>query len=243
MFRIVKQRNSLAIVVVAVIIVVGLGLFFAKNDGSKENSNKHITASSQDIASNEDEEISSRLQGAKASCGITPATGEGAYYIAGIAELKEGLLNYGNFEGEPIKISGYVLAGADNSTPIEGAKVEIWQADNSGKYHPEGSGVISQYEASQLNLRGFVTTDKYGYYEFTSIIPGESESRARHINIRASADGYKAVATQAITPLSGDPVAVSADPVAASLPSCNILAFTDDYGIQAAQFNLNLAKL
>lgn len=222
----------------------GTGLYIAsKKNKTTTNDTTATAASTQNVvADSEAEDRAGRLAAAKASCGITASTTDGPYYIANTAELKEGDLNYGNLAGTPIKVSGYVFAGADNTTPVDGAKVEIWQADNDGQYHPESNGDAAQYTADQLSLRGYVTTDKYGYYEFTSIFPGEYEGRVRHIHVRASADGYQAVTTQLITPLSGDKVAPGDDMIASSLPSCNQLSFANENGIKTAEFNFNLAK-
>ena len=62
-----------------------------------------------------------------------------------------------------------ILAWA-STTPVPGAKVEIWQADRCGGT-TRSTGDASQYTAGQPAL-GYVLADKDGYYEFTSIYPG-----------------------------------------------------------------------
>jgi protocatechuate 3,4-dioxygenase beta subunit len=169
-------------------------------------------------------------------CGLTQSTTEGPYYVAGTTELIDGNLNYANLPGEPIKISGYVYAGDKTNNPVTGAKIDIWQADSDGKYHPQGNGPASLYTATQLALRGYVITDEKGRYEFSSIYPGEYEGRPRHIHARASADGFTSVTTQLIAPKSGDKVSAAQDSIARELPSCNTLVF--DKGSATFDFHL-----
>src|SRR3954466_3535908 len=95
-----------------------------------------------------------------------------------------------------------------DSTPLQNANLDIWQADAEGRYSgfmpgpPEG------------NLRGQVRTDADGRYEFISVIPrpytipldgptgtmtppaGWSPWRPAHIHLIVSADGYEPLVTQ-----------------------------------------------
>ena len=175
-----------------------------------------------------------------ASCGLTPATTAGPYYISGSPLLTDGNLNYTNLAGTPMKISGYVYGGVDNTKPLVGAKVEIWQADNAGQYHPQAQGEAAQF-GGQLGLRGYVVTDAKGYYEFSSIFPAEYEGRVRHIHARASDGGYRPVVTQMIAYQPGDKVTPQQDDIAADLPSCNMLKFTDAGGVRTSAFDFHLA--
>lgn len=154
-------------------------------------------------------------------CGITPQTTEGPYYVTGTAELVDGDLNYDNLAGDPIQISGYVYAGADGTDPIANAKIEIWHADNTGSYHPNNNGAASSYSSSELSLRGYIMTDEDGYYEFTSIYPGEYSGRTRHLHFRVTADGYQGVITQLIATKPTDSLSATTDSIAASLPYCH----------------------
>jgi protocatechuate 3,4-dioxygenase beta subunit len=174
------------------------------------------------------------------SCGLTPSTTAGPYYISGTPLLSGGNLNYTNLPGNPMKISGYVYGGVDNTKPLTNAMIEIWQADNSGQYHPAAQGAASQY-SGQLALRGYVMTDAKGYYEFMSIFPAEYEGRVRHIHARASASGYQPVVTQMIAYLPGDKVTPQQDNIASELPACNMLKFTDTGGVRTSAFDYHLA--
>ncbi|SFF14559.1 Protocatechuate 3,4-dioxygenase beta subunit [Paenibacillus algorifonticola] len=174
--------------------------------------------------------------------GLTEQVTQGPYYITGTNVLENGVLNYDNLEGEQIKVNGYVYAGATGTTPVVGAKIEIWQADNGGNYHPNSNGAASSYNASELSLRGFVTTDEDGYYEYMTIYPGEYTGRTRHIHTNTTADGYTGVITQLIIPsLSGDQMTADEDNIAQSLPAYNQVTFHEIDGLRATNFNYRLA--
>ena len=174
-------------------------------------------------------------------CGLTVGTTEGPYYVTGTPELKDGELNYSGLSGDPIRISGHVYAGEDASSPIAGAKIEIWQTDADGAYHPEGNGDVSQYGEDEVALRGYVVSDETGAYSFESVYPGYYEGRVRHIHVRASADGLDAVATQIIVPSKpGDGTTSETDGIAESLPACNFVEFAEQDGVQAGTFDFHL---
>jgi protocatechuate 3,4-dioxygenase beta subunit len=187
------------------------------------------------VASSGNKEMSK----SKNVCGITKEVTEGPYYVSGTSKLIDGNLNYTNLPGDKIKITGYVYSGEENTTPLPNSKIEIWQADTSGSYHPESNGAATKYNASQIALRGYVETDNNGYYEFMTIYPGEYEGRARHIHIKATSNN-KSVVTQLIMSKSGDKFPASNDQIAQSLPVCNTMALRDDNGIQTAEFDFHL---
>jgi protocatechuate 3,4-dioxygenase beta subunit len=95
---------------------------------------------------------------------------EGPYYMAG-APLKDSLYPEGT-PGTPLVISGTVY-GSD-CTPLAGAEVDVWQADNNGEYD----------FSDQFIGRGKVLTDENGRYEFRTILPGRYEPRPPHIHIK-----------------------------------------------------------
>ncbi|WP_338552169.1 stalk domain-containing protein [Paenibacillus sp. KS-LC4] len=174
--------------------------------------------------------------------GLTQQVTQGPYYVTGTSQLTSGNLNYDSLTGEKIKVKGYVYAGATGTTPVAGAKVEIWQADDTGNYHPNSNGAASSYTASQLSLRGYVLTDANGYYEYTTIYPGEYTGRTRHIHTNTTATGYKGVITQLIIPsLSGDKMTAAQDNIAQSLPAYNQVTFTAVDGVPTTTFNYRLA--
>jgi protocatechuate 3,4-dioxygenase beta subunit len=97
--------------------------------------------------------------------------------------------------GTVVVVSGTVY-GCDCATPLAGAIVDVWQADDDGAY--DGVGFA---------LRGKMTTDAAGRYEFRTILPGwylnGDTFRPRHIHYKVShADGV-ALTTQLY--FEGDP--------------------------------------
>jgi protocatechuate 3,4-dioxygenase beta subunit len=175
---------------------------------------------------------------------VTAATDEGPYYITGTQELPGGDLNYTNLPGRPIRVSGYVYEGAGGETPIPSATLELWQADDAGRYHPPASGDAQHFRPEELALRGYVTTDAAGYYEFRSIYPGKYSGRCRHIHVRVRAAGYVGVFTQLIVPaMPGDDVTPERDPVARRLPREHLLRFTEDRGVLEAGFDFRLSAV
>jgi len=150
-------------------------------------------------------------------------------------------LNYTHLPGEPIKISGHVLGGADGTVPLAGAKIEIWQADSRGSYHPEGSGEAAKYRDRDMALRGYVVADGAGAYEFKSIYPGHYSGRTRHIHVRASAAGHRQLTTQMIVPPKpGDETTPETDFIARWLRPADFVTFADENGVRTARFDFVL---
>ncbi len=81
--------------------------------------------------------------------------------------------------GEVIFVQGTVTDSF--GVPVEGAIIEIWQANAAGKYHtlldPD-----SEYIDKYFNMSGRAVTDNLGAYDFITIMPGSSPGRAPHIN-------------------------------------------------------------
>jgi catechol 1,2-dioxygenase len=92
-------------------------------------------------------------------------------------------------------------------TPIEGATVDIWQADDAGKYDTQDPA------QDPGNLRGLFVTDADGAYWFRSVVPasypvptdgpggellraiGRHPMRPAHIHYRVEAPGHRPVTT------------------------------------------------
>lgn len=174
--------------------------------------------------------------------GLTVRTSGGPYYITNTPRLVGGNLNSTGLPGDLIKIVGRVYSGTDTSRPIVGAKIDIWQADADGVYHPAANGDMSQYNASEIALRGYVLADGSGAYEFTTIYPGHYPGRTRHVHVRASAAGYGGVTTQIIVPpKAGDGTTPQNDMIANLLPPANLVTFSDHNGVQSGTFDFYLA--
>ena len=156
-------------------------------------------------------------------CKLTGSDALGPFFVEGAATVVN--LNTQNLSGTPMMMTGKVFGSEGTETPVEGAKIEIWHADDNGTYHPEGSGDVSDYEASEVTLRGFVLTGADGSYSFKSIRPGLYGSRARHIHFKISIDGYEELITQ--TYFEGDN-RIPLDNLSKNAGDCRIVKYSDD---------------
>jgi len=170
----------------------------------------------------------------KNACGLTVEAVEGPYHVNGLGELADGNLNTTNLEGLAIEVSGHVYGGAAGEAAIAGAEVEIWHADSSGNYHPNGNGPSSKYQPGEIALRGFVKADAQGAYRFLTIYPGEYTGRVRHFHFKIRAPGKAELTTQLIVPPKpGDKLTFDTDDIAEGLPNCQLL--TVDESVTPAQ--------
>lgn len=136
--------------------------------------------------------------------GATPSTVVGPFHIEGSPELPMGANVAEGLPGETCYLAGTVrdLDG----TPIEGAELNIWQADADGLYE-------SQLGAKEPTLRAVFHTGADGRYAFRTIVPAGysvpmdgtvgdllrqtdiSHFRPAHIHFFISAPGYEALIT------------------------------------------------
>ena len=175
----------------------------------------------------------------KAACGLSVEVTEGPYYVSGTAALKDGNLNASNLAGTPITISGHVYSGADGTTPVANAKIEIWHADPTGNYHPNSNGDVAKYKAQDIALRGYISTDAQGAYSFNTVYPGEYTSRTRHIHFKIS-NGVNILTTQLILAVPGDKIGFDDDTIAKGLPPCALLKFDVSAKPETASFDFRL---
>jgi protocatechuate 3,4-dioxygenase beta subunit len=113
--------------------------------------------------------------------------------------------------GVPLSVTGRVFDTRGQA--IEGAQIEIWQANDAGLYDLDGY----RYRAS-------LTADKSGAYGFGSIMPGHYPARVcQHIHYLVTAPGCKALTTQ---------LYFATDPTFAGDPARN---FTKDPLIQSVE--------
>ncbi len=94
--------------------------------------------------------------------------------------------------GEHIIVKGRILD--TDCKPVDGAIVEIWQANHHGKYRHE----LGDEGKSDPNFQGWgqAITNSKGEYSFKTIIPGLYARRARHIHYKISKRGYHELITQ-----------------------------------------------
>lgn len=83
--------------------------------------------------------------------------------------------------GERLVLSGEVFA-ADGRTPLPGVTVYVYQTDMNGLYNPEAKYGVPH------RIRGWVNTDRDGFYEFHTIKPGLYPNRTTpaHLHMTVS---------------------------------------------------------
>lgn len=161
----------------------------------------------------------------KNTCGISVQTTEGPYYVQNTPQLADNMnLNYDSLPGKSLIITGKVYGWLDNTITLSGAKIEIRQADDGGKYYPQANGDFWSYWINGIKLRGYILTDIQGNYTIKTIYPWLYEWRARHIHLRVSAEEYNPVITQLILPFPWDTPTPEDDNVAQWLPNCQIIS-------------------
>ncbi|MBB3082060.1 catechol 1,2-dioxygenase [Geodermatophilus sabuli] len=140
---------------------------------------------------------------------------EGPYYVPGSPEFTgEGTLPMRPDEpGTPLRFAGHVTSV--DGTPLAGARVEMWHADDDGFYSQFAPGI------PEWNLRGTVVTDADGGFVIHTIQPapyqiptdgscgkliaaaGWHAWRPAHLHLKVSAPGHQLITTQLYFP--GDP--------------------------------------
>ncbi|MEH2624403.1 protocatechuate 3,4-dioxygenase beta subunit [Bradyrhizobium sp. AZCC 1719] len=115
----------------------------------------------------------------------TLAQTEGPYFKRSSPERAE-LIEEG-MAGQPIELVGFVLTRA--CTPVSGALLDFWQADDKGRYDNSG-----------FRLRGHQFSDAEGRYRLRSIVPGAYVGRTRHIHVKVQPRGGRVLTTQLYFP-------------------------------------------
>jgi protocatechuate 3,4-dioxygenase beta subunit len=160
----------------------------------------------------------------KKTCGITVSATEGPFYISNTKQLPENKnLNFKNYSGTKLTVSGHVYSGETGTTPVKNAKIEIWQVGTDKSYHPQANGDYPSFKPEDFGNRGFITTGENGEYTFDTVSPMLYEGRARHIHFRITGTDHNGITTQLIMPENGDSPSPENDNVASGLPNCQII--------------------
>ena len=132
------------------------------------------------------------------------------------ASIAGGNLIEGDVPGQRIRIEGRVLDG--NGEVVPDAMIEIWQADERGRYaHP------ADPRGSNVGFKGFgrvgTGTDSEARFIFDTIKPGSVDGeQAPHINVAVFMRGLLLHAFTRIY-FSDETAANARDPVLASVPA------------------------
>lgn len=139
---------------------------------------------------------------------ITPSEMEGPYYPITPQDDKDADLTRvkgksGVAKGEKIEVFGQIMD--QNSNPIEGVTVDLWQANSHGKYHhphdPNPKPLDENFQPWAILKSG-----AKGEYKIKTIVPGiypitgTDMKRTPHIHFKISKNGYKSLLTQMYFP-------------------------------------------
>jgi len=133
---------------------------------------------------------------------------EGPYYVPGAPELaaRAALPMRSGEQGTPLVFQGRVTSV--DGTPLPGATIEMWQADDAGFYSQYAPGL------PEWNLRGTVRADEQGHFAIRTIEPapyqiptdgacgqliataGWHAWRPAHLHLKVSAPEHRLITTQ-----------------------------------------------
>lgn len=115
----------------------------------------------------------------------TPSLTEGPYFTPNSPE-RSSLLERG-MAGTVLVLRGRVVN--IKCQPIANALLDWWQADDRGEYDNQG-----------FRLRGHHYTDKQGYFQLETVVPGVYPGRTRHLHVKVQAPGQRVLTTQLFFP-------------------------------------------
>ena len=140
---------------------------------------------------------------AAGTLGLTPANPEGPFYpIHKQTDMDADLTRIEGHEeraaGEVICVTGRVLD--ENGAPVEGALVDVWQANANGKYLHEADTSTAPLDPN-FQYWAQMKTDAEGRYRYTTIKPAAYAAmgewvRPPHIHYKVSRRGYRELTTQ-----------------------------------------------
>ncbi|AUG53861.1 hypothetical protein [Thalassospira marina] len=116
---------------------------------------------------------------------ITLSTSEGPYFSPASPQRSD--IREGKNNGVALLVGGYVLNR--DCTPVSQAQIEIWQADDRGKYDNDG-----------YYLRGHQITGDDGKWAFLTIIPAAYPGRCQHIHFKVQRPGGAVLTSQVFFP-------------------------------------------
>jgi protocatechuate 3,4-dioxygenase, alpha subunit len=125
--------------------------------------------------------------------GVTPSQTVGPYFSMRLAAEGQNVLVSPDTLGDRIRIQGHVLDG--DRKPIEDALLELWQANDAGRYnHPDDDRSDAALDPAFIGFGRCATGFGDGSYAFLTIMPGAVPApaggrQAPHLNIVVQARG------------------------------------------------------
>jgi catechol 1,2-dioxygenase len=169
-------------------------------------------------------------------CFATETNIEGPYYRAG-APVRDDLTDTG-MPGTRLIVSGRIL-GPDCQTAVEGAALDVWQADSDGHYDNDHHSLAAM-GTGPFRLRAKLTAGAGGSFRFRTIIPGRylngPQYRPAHIHVKVTAAGHVPLTTQLY--FEGDPHNAVDPFIRRSL----VMRISSEAAEKQARFDIALAK-
>ena len=143
--------------------------------------------------------------------GTTENTVLGPFHLEGAPAMEFGANICLDMKGEPMVVNGRITDVAGR--PLEGVKLDVWQANNEGFYDVQQKGIQPDF-----NLRGVFRSRTDGSYRFRGVKPrhypipndgpvgqllnklGRNNRRPAHLHFVISAEGYQEVTTHIFVP-------------------------------------------
>lgn len=143
--------------------------------------------------------------------GASESTVLGPFHVADAPELPMGSNICLDGKGEPMLVRGHILD--TDGRPINGAKIDVWQANDEGFYDVQQKGIQPDF-----NLRGVFRTGVDGAYTFRGVKPkfypipddgpvgqllirlGRHPFRPAHFHYILEAEGFESLTTHLFDP-------------------------------------------
>jgi protocatechuate 3,4-dioxygenase, alpha subunit len=125
--------------------------------------------------------------------GVTPSQTVGPYFSMRLAAEGENVLVTADTIGDRIRLEGRVFDG--DRKPIEDALIELWQANDAGRYdHPTDDRNDAPLDPAFAGFGRAATGFGDGAYSFLTIMPGavpapDLSMQAPHLNLIIQARG------------------------------------------------------
>jgi catechol 1,2-dioxygenase len=126
-------------------------------------------------------------------CNLTSDDILGPYFIEG-APIRT-VIAHADEPGQRLFVSGRILQN-DCETPISGAMLEIWHANDAGCYSINLDCNTGNPGEDEYNLRGKMFSNGNGQYAFETILPGNYASRPLHIHIKITTPDGEVLVSQ-----------------------------------------------
>ena len=126
-------------------------------------------------------------------CDLTTDDILGPYFVED-APIRT-LIAHPDEPGQRLFVSGRILQN-DCETPISGAMLEVWHANEAGCYSINLDCNTGNPENDEYNLRGKMFSNANGQYAFETILPGNYASRPLHLHIKITTPDEEVLVSQ-----------------------------------------------